>query len=245
MKLILTSLGVVGVRENGIKIDANINMDNGLLDTIKEHLKATHTFVFVSSDPTEYAHNDLSCKLNVEAFRKVGIEFENAIVVDDRNYDKVCTIIPKADLVFLQGGDVVVQNKFFDKIDLSEYLSQSDALVIGQSAGSMNLTKKVYVYPEGDEQLDYPKFIEGMGYVDMSIIPHFNITTGNNFIYEGVDYIQDYFIPDSSIVTLYAILDGTYITLIDNITTIHGECYKIENGTIECVCVKDDTLKIK
>ena len=244
MRLLLTSLGIEGVRENGIKVDANINTSNGFLDKIKTHLKGTDTFVFVSSDPTEFAHNDLSCKLNVEAFKKEGIEFKNSIVIDDRNSDKVCSIIPKADLIFLQGGDVAVQNEFFDKIELQDYIAKSDALVIGQSAGSMNLTKKVYVYPEGEEQLNYPKFIEGMGFVDISIIPHFNVKTGNNFVFEGVDYIVDYFLPDSNIVTLYAMLDGTYIEVVDNKCIIYGECYKIEKGEIECICTNDSSVNI-
>ena len=244
MKILLTSIGILGVRENGVKVDANINEDNGFIDTIKNNLMRTGTFVFVSSDPTEYEHNDHSCKLNVNAFKKIGINFKKYIVVDDRNANNLENIFSDADMIFLQGGDVYVQNQFFAKINLKKYLTKTDALIIAQSAGSMNLSNIVYIYPEDDTQLDYPKYIYGMGFTDVTIIPHFNVDKGCDYIPDTINLIDDYFKPDSKYMTLYAIPDGTYIAVVDNNTTIYGECYMINNGIISKACDKNKSIKL-
>ena len=247
MRLLLTSMGIGGIRENGVKVDAYINDKNAFVDVIKDNILATDTFVFIASDKMDWEHNDISCRLNVKALEKIGITFKNVVVLDYRNKDSVEDILSSADMVFLQGGDVVQQNRFLVELDIKNVLKNTGcidrALIVGQSAGSMNLADIVYVYPDADAmEVDYPKYVLGLGYTPARIIPHFNIDTGNNFGIPGIDLINNYFIPDSHNVSTIAILDGTYISVFDKNTTIHGEAYLVKNGNI--IKINDDN-KIK
>lgn len=248
MKLLLTSMGIVGVRENGVKIDAYLSPDNDFINNVKRLITSLEKFVFIASDKDECEHNDVSCRLNVQAFEKEGITFKESIVVDSRNSDDIESIISGAGVIFLQGGDVYIENQFFKEMHLKDVLIKTgaidEALIIGQSAGSMNLGSTIYIFPDDDAKSDdYPKYVDGMSLAKTNIIPHFNVETGNNFAPLGVDLLNDYFIPDSFTMPVIAILDGTYILVTDKNETIYGEAYKIENGMITKIC-DDNKSKI-
>ncbi|MBQ9791802.1 MAG: Type 1 glutamine amidotransferase-like domain-containing protein [Clostridia bacterium] len=245
MKLLLTSMGIIGVRENGVKVDAYLNEKNGFVDRVKELLTTNDTFVFIASDKLDFEHNDMSCNLNIKAFNKHGITFKNSVVIDDRNKDDIERYLACASLIFLQGGDVAEENLFFKEIDLKNKLINTGAidhsLIIGQSAGSMNLGHIVYVFPDLDAKRDdYPKFIKGLGFSVSDIIPHYDIEKGNAFIPDNINLIDDYFIPDSVNMTFYALLDGSYICVNDKNETVYGESYLIQNGKISKLCNNDD-----
>ena len=245
MQMLLTSMGIVGVRENGVKVDAYLNPDNGFIDKVKKLITGYDKFVFIASDKLDYDSNDNSCKINLQAFEKEGMAFKNSVVIDGRNASQIETELDGANVIFLQGGDVVLQNKFFKEIELKKHLEKLNlidtALIIGQSAGSMNMATKYYVYPEDETQLNYPKYVDGLGYMDYAIVPHFNLETGNNFLFFDIDLINDYLLPDSYVLPLYAMLDGTYIEVIDKKVSICGESYLIKDGCITKLCNNNET----
>ena len=245
MKMLLTSMGIVGIRENGVKIDADLNPDNGFIDKVKELTSAYHKFVFIASDKMDHEANDNSCRINLLAFKKEGMTFDTSVVIDSRNSDNLLEELNGANVIFLQGGDVVLQNTFFKGMGLKDVLEElgliDTALIIGQSAGTMNMATKYYVYPEDETQLNYPKFVEGLGYMDYAIIPHFNLETGNNFLFFDIDLMNDYLLPDSKFMPLYAMMDGTYLEVGDNGTHIAGESYLIKDGVITKLCDNNET----
>ena len=246
MKMLLTSMGIVGIRENGVKVDAYLNPDNGFIDKVKSLTSEYTKFVFIASDKMDHESNDNSCKINLLAFEKEGITFNTSVVIDSRNSDNLEYELANANVIFLQGGDVVLQNQFFKEIGLKEVLENlgliDTALIIGQSAGSMNMATKYYVYPEDESQLNYPKFVEGLGYMDYALIPHFNLDTGNNFLFFDIDLMNDYLLPDSKIMPLYAMLDGTYLEVTDKATYMCGESYLIKDGVITKLCDNNESI---
>ena len=124
MQMLLTSMGIVGVRENGVKVDAYLNPDNGFIAKVKKLITGYDKFVFIASDKLDYDSNDNSCKINLQAFEKEGMAFKNSVVIDGRNASQIEMELDGANVIFLQGGDVVLQNKFFKEIELKKYLEQ-------------------------------------------------------------------------------------------------------------------------
>ena len=80
-------------------------------------------------------------------------------------------IINKSDIIHLMGGDPFKQLEILRKIDCKKLFK--DKILIGVSAGSMNMAIKGYY----SNDKDYPKtwFYNRIGLVDITIDPHFDI----------------------------------------------------------------------
>ena len=88
-----------------------------------------------------------------------GIRDKNkADFVEQIGIDNSLESIDNSEIVFLAGGHVPTQNKFFKRIGLKEMLQDYNGVVIGQSAGSMNCAELVYVQPEEPEDFADPNF---------------------------------------------------------------------------------------
>ena len=101
-----------------------------------------------------------------------------------KNYDFLCPsakdraeeLIKKADFIFLCGGHLPTQNKFFNDIGLKELLKNTNALIVGGSAGSMNCADIVYCPPELEEEVldeNFNRYLKGLGLTNINILPHF------------------------------------------------------------------------
>ncbi|MBQ8762168.1 MAG: Type 1 glutamine amidotransferase-like domain-containing protein [Clostridia bacterium] len=231
--IFLTSdFGAVEFKNNKM-IPCAINNTNGLTDQLKECITKKENFVFIASNPDSYERTDGFATNIFESFKLSRIEFKNLIIVDNRNKDNIQQIINSASFVFICGGHVPTQNEFITKIGLKEILTNYNGVIMGQSAGSMNLAKTVYNYPEDLSEINDPKFLQGLGFTDISIIPHFNLKTGNEYVKENIDLMNDYLLKDSHTLPLYCIANNSHIKIDENGTNYYGDVYYIKNGNIK------------
>ena len=220
--------------ENENKIVQPIKNENKLVDNIKKHLKNTNRIVYVANNPRNFDENDLRCKPAFESFEVTGFNFKEKVLLDNRNRKNAKDIISGADLVILSGGKCRVQNKFFKKIKLKRLLKNFAGVVIGISAGSMNLCNIVANFPEEQVDVKEPRWFKGLGYLNEIIIPHFD---GENVKYqfecEEVDLINDYVLPMSNKRDFVGLPNGSYF-LIDNEgeVSVFGDKSKISNGKV-------------
>lgn len=232
MKIFLTSLGFVNKRVEGEIVDCDMDKQNDFVNLVRKHLTKRENFFYIPSSFDNFEYNDISLKYKVIALEKEGLLFNNIAIIDDRNLNNAKDLIKKADLIFLSGGDVILQNDNFKKIKLKENLNGSHAVIIGVSAGSMNCAERVYNYPEIEEQKNYPKFIDGLGLTNINIIPHFNKENGNDLLEGDIDLLNEYYLPDSYKTTLYGLPNGSYIFVNDEKPEYHGDIYVISKGQI-------------
>ena len=217
---------------NGTRIPCPMNNTNGLVEQIKASVKKFENFVFIVSNPASDV-NDIYANVTFESFKMSGIGFKNLIVVDNRNKHDIEKIIKIADLVFLSGGHVPTQNAFFEEMNLKKLLASYDGVIMGQSAGSMNLAKRVYNYPESLDEINDPKFLEGLGLTDLTIVPHFNTEKGNEQVDDGIDLMNDYLIKDSRTLPLYCITNFSHIKIENGKNEVFGEVFLMKNGQIQ------------
>ena len=215
---------------NGKKVICATDNTYGLVDQIKSVLKAGN-FVFIASSPDAHEINEMYAENVAKSLRMAGVPLEKEIVVDDRNADKIVEILKNASFVFLAGGYPPSQIDFIQKFGIDKALQNFDGVVVGQSAGAMNLSKLVYNYPEEIEEIGDKKFWEGIGLADITIIPHFDLEEGNPGV-EGIDLINDYFLPDSHKCTLYGIPNGSHVWFKNGKPEFFGHCYMLKNGKI-------------
>ena len=81
------------------------------------------------------------------------LPFKNYYFLSPKTKDKAKELVEGADFIFLCGGHLPTQNKFFNDIDLKNLLKNTNALIVGGSAGSMNCADVVYCPPELEEEV--------------------------------------------------------------------------------------------
>ena len=171
------------------------------------------------------------------------LPFKNYSILDVRTEKNAFDLVKNADFIYLCGGHVPTQNKFFSKINLKMLIKETDALIVGVSAGSMNCAEKVYCPPELDGEAldkDFTKYFDGLGLTDINILPHYS--DEKDSIIDGKRFIADIILPDSYETTIYAINDGDYILVDDNKSVLYGTGYKIKDGKI--IELKGDNSKV-
>lgn len=82
-------------------------------------------------------------------------------------------LLKNADIIYLQGGDPFVQLKYIKNNGYDDFLENYDGILLGLSAGTMNLSKIAFY--SKDE--DYPEtiFYDALGITNLTIDPHFDI----------------------------------------------------------------------
>lgn len=235
MILFLTSrLNTRVMDENGNKTTIPIENINGVLDNIKKYLSGTNRVVYVSNDPNNVIENEERIKNMMDSFSLSNLNFNEKILLDARNKKDAKNIILGANIVILSGGKILCQNKFFRSIRLKKILKHFNGIVIGMSAGTMNLCKTIYNFPEENADIKERRWVKGLGFYDKIIIPHFDGETNTYQIEcEEVDVVNDYIFPASHKEEFLGIPNGSYI-LIDNNKNVSffGEMYTIKDGKV-------------
>ena len=233
MKCILTSyIDLYNKDENGNRIAKKFGNHNKILDNIKKYVHKYDNFLFVASDEFNNEVTDMFANLTFESFNMT-LPFKNYNILDSRTENLANKLVQNADLIFLCGGHAPTQNKFLDNINLRDIIKNTNALIIGCSAGAMNMADIVYCPPELDgEAIDpnFNKIYKGLGLTYINVFPHYNDIKDN--LVDGVHIINEVVIPDSFKYNIYAINNGSYI-LIDDKNYIYGEAYLIKDGKIK------------
>ena len=243
MAYILTSyLDIYDKDEEGNRYSKQFGNDNKILDNIKKYVKKYDNLLFVASDEFNNEGTDLYANLAFESFDKT-LPFKNYYILDSRTEDIADKLIKEADLIFLCGGHVPTQNQFFNNINLKEKIKNTDALIIGGSAGSMNMADVVYCPPELEGEAIDPNFkneYKGLGLTNLQIFPHYDEIKDD--LVDGIHVMNEIIIPkDSYKYDIYAINNGSYI-LIDDKNYLYGEAYLIKDGKVEKI---NDNDKVK
>ncbi len=241
--LILTScLDLYHRDENRNRIPHSITNDNGIVDILKSKIKKFDNFLFVASVENNPQATDIYAKVTFESF-SMTIPFKNYNVLDIRTEDNAKELIKNADFIFLCGGHVPTQNQFFKNIKLKDLIKETNAVVCGGSAGSMNCANVVYCPPELEgESLDknFKRYFSGLNLTNLNIMPHYD--TRFYEVLDGKQYWNEIVLPDSYKTKMLVLNDGSFVVEENKIQTLYGEAYIFEKGKIIKIC--EDNKKI-
>ena len=242
MNLFLAS-NIGGVKkENGNKIPIKFFENNDFLKNLKKCIKNNKKFVLIASDPNNYERNDLFLQMDIEALKLSGLTFEKYLVLDGRAKENITSILKDCDLIFLCGGNTLIQNTFFNNIDLKEHLKNIDSVIVGISAGSINSAGDVYNSPESDEDLNNSPYLKGLGLTTINVEPHFILEDLSNDFNKKLH--KKAILKESYNRTIIALTDGAYILQTDKECKLYGESYKIKNGIISKICNNDEYIAL-
>lgn len=188
-------------------MNENYDFFDNIAEIFRKEIIKFNTIVYISGHPKNM---EKSFKLaKSEKFLNIGIKFANSIVLDySFSKEEVYKIINENKIVFLYGGDPYEQMQFIIDYGIKDLLKEK--VIIGLSAGSINMCK-IAVCTK-DEDFSESTTYNGMGFLDFSIEPHFNINNGEvledlkKFSYKSDIYALDesaFIIIDNSQLKLY------------------------------------------
>ena len=240
--IFLTSMPLEDQNDTSPKLN---NINDFVTQLKKHHSKGFDSFVYFPSDPKAYDNNDFCANLFYNAFENSDLKFKNCILVDNRNHSEIIEIVKKADIIILGGGELPCQNTFFNNLHLRQALTYYDGIIVGMSAGSMNLADIVFNFPELDRQIGDPNYLNGLGYTDINIVPHYKPTEKNYILESGLDAWTTYVLPHSHKIKIYALVDGTHILIHNNQAEIFGEAYLVKDSIIRKICNNCEACIVK
>ena len=141
----------------------------------RENLPVRGRLVFISAWPEDHARNDEDSDGMHQMFAERGMGFASHFVIDRRTSPtEAAELVRAAGCIFLMGGDPVLQMVLIRDLGLVSPLRDSRAVILGVSAGAMNMGKQVA------EIWDSKAFYEGLGLADITIKSHY--TEGDWFV---------------------------------------------------------------
>ena len=192
---------------------------------VSNEIKNIKCLVGIAANPNKYEKNDKMffgdgvCPGVVNMLKSCGIEINETVLLDDRiDAQTAKSIIERADVVYLLGGDPMSQYKFLENIGCVELLKNFNGVVFGISAGSMNCANNVLYFAE-DGSNDIVKY-NGLSISPIYIYPHFS--TDNEELVSQLKQL-------SKNAKIFALQNDSYIKITDNKTEIVGKCYLFSN----------------
>lgn len=179
--------------------------------------------VFIVSDFADLEGNPRWAAEVRRQFEEIGIRFSGFKIIDHSvSADQAADAIRQAQIVWLSGGDTCRQMESFRAYHLRERLQEFDGIVIGMSAGSINMADRVVLARDVRENTPEMQIYQGLGLVQINIEPHLNPsdTEHQRDIWEASHHAP-----------VYGLFDGSFILVDGEKTVLFGPycLYNLQN----------------
>lgn len=214
---------------------------NGFSDRLRQLWPQQARCLMIAADPDDTARNDEMTEYYWHAAENAGLFAACFDLWDGRRAPMTAEQLCSYDAVFLAGGHVPSERRWFEEIKLKELLQRFDGILVGTSAGSMNCAKVVYAWPEMEgESIDpsYELFFDGLGLVETKILPHYQKV--KNSLLDGKRLVEDIACSHSRGQKFLAIPDGSYVLVETGRETVFGEAWLITEGRVTQFCQEDE-----
>lgn len=139
-----------------------------IAQVLRENLPRRESLVFISACPEGCARNDDDSDGMHGMFAERGMAFADHRVIDRRtNAADAVKLVQASDCVFLMGGDVTLQMALIRDLGLVAALRASHAVILGVSAGAMNMGRYVA------DVWETKALCEGIGLTDIAAKGHY------------------------------------------------------------------------
>ena len=196
---------------------------------LKKELPVRGKLVFITACPVDYRQNDEDSAGMHHMFVEYGMAFDRFCIVDARMDPAVAREWARdADCFFLMGGGVCAeQMQLMRDKGIYDIVRESPAMVLGVSAGSMNMGRKTVDIWESLVPYD------GLGFADITMIGHFS--------YDDTERLR-LMKEASMIVPVCAMEDESAIFIRDGRVDLIGVMHRIDKGRIGPFTAEDVRL---
>lgn len=200
---------------------------NEVANYFKNDMVLYKNIVFVPANFENMEKVNGYANIDVSWFKEIGINLNGITVLNDTmTKEEMFRSIENADIIFLMGGDTLKQNDFLMKNDLKPIIKTFKKVVIGISAGAINLSNISLCSKDEEDGVEKTITYEGIGRINYTIEPHFDI--------DNKILLQNELYPLSEKMTIYGLPNNTGVRIIDsNFEILYGDFYKISNNEVE------------
>lgn len=194
---------------------------------LKEELTVRDSLVFISTWPDNYSQNDEDSDGMHNMFAERNMPFAKHSVIDNRTEsEEAVRLIREASCIFLMGGNATLQFDLMSRKGILDEVRKSSAVILGVSAGSMNMgTKVVDIY---ESLTPY----EGLGFADLTIKAHYPLEED---LLQAVKQI-------SKELPVCLMTDESAIFIKENSISLIGEIYRMFKGKFSSI-TKEQLMK--
>lgn len=200
---------------------------NEVANYFKNDMVLYKNIVFVPANFENMEKVNGYANIDVSWFKEIGINLNGITVLNDTmTKEEMFRSIENADIIFLMGGDTLKQNDFLMKNDLKPIIKTFKKVVIGISAGAINLSNISLCSKDEEDGVEKTITYEGIGRINYTIEPHFDI--------DNKILLQNELYPLSEKMTIYGLPNNTGVRIINkNFEILYGDFYKISNNEVE------------
>lgn len=208
------------------RLNYNKDFDKELISYLKKDLVSRERIVFIPTSPENILVSKKYASEIIRLFEINEIKFKYVTILH-KNMETALmeNFINNADVIFLMGGDTLCQYKFLKENNLIEPIRNFKGVVIGLSAGAINMCKNA-ILTSVHEAKGLITF-EGLNLVDFSIDVHFD----KDSYVQIKDLIQIF--NENQIKTIFCLSDTSGIRVSNNSVDFLGKkIYKVANDNI-------------
>lgn len=200
---------------------------NEVANYFKNDMVLYKNIVFIPTNFENMEKVNGYANIDVSWFKEIGINLNGITVLNDTmTKEEMFISIENADIIFLMGGDTLKQNDFLMKNDLKPIIKTFKKVVIGISAGAINLSNISLCSKDEEDGVEKTITYEGIGRINYTIEPHFDI--------DNKIFLQNELYPLSEKMTIYGLPNNTGVRISNkNFEILYGDFYKISNNEVE------------
>lgn len=197
---------------------------------LQEDITDRKSLVMISSNPLFYEDDGATERSWLD---QAGILFDEYHLINYRvQKEDAQTLIQKASVIFLLGGNTVKQNEFLMEYELSDWIKNSSAIVMGASAGAINMSAKWLCSKNFGYNVETSSVYEGVGLDDFSILSHFDLENNMALVQEELSTLSEE-------MNVYASNKDCAVRIKGDKIDILGQVYLISHSKIQKM---DETL---
>lgn len=201
-----------------------------LVRVLCEDITDRKSVVMISSNPDFFEENGPAERSWLD---QAGIMFNEYHLI---NYhvqkEDAQTLIQNASVIFLLGGDTLKQNAFLKEYELLDAVKKSSAVVMGASAGAINMSAKWLCSKNFGYEVETSFVYDGIGLDNFSVLSHFDLE--NN-----ITLVKDELSPLSEKINIYASNKDCAVRVKGDKIDILGNVFLISHSKIQKL---DETL---
>ncbi|AKG36674.1 Type 1 glutamine amidotransferase-like domain-containing protein [Paenibacillus durus] len=199
-----------------------------LVQWLHEDIKDRKSLVMISAQPSGYKVEQINIDDVSEWtwLNQANIIFNEYHLIDNRmQKEDAQRLIQNASVIFLCGGDPVLQNDFLAEYELSDVIKSSNAVIMGASAGAINMAAKWLSLKNTGYEVETSTIYDGIGF------DHFAYESHSKRDYAA--FVQGYLFPLSEEIDVYAAEQESAMRVKDGKIDIMGPVYLISHSKIQ------------
>lgn len=203
-----------------------------LVRVLHEDIIDRKSLVMISANP--FLHEDEKVGATERSWLKqANIMFDEYHLIDyGIQKEEAQKLIQDASVIFLLGGNTIEQNGLLIEYELSDFIKKSRAVVMGTSAGAINMSAKWLCSEYTGYKAETSTIYDGIGLDDFSVLSHFDLE--NN-----IGQIQDELSCLTEEMNVYASNKDCAVRIKGDKIDILGNVYLISHSKIQKL---DETL---